>query len=91
MHSDSESVPRHESVDHEHPTDAGMLSDDPQHVPGTGVLGDETLVREVPGGLRLPTPPAPSGADSATHASASDAPRHDAPEAIDGGEGIGHA
>ena len=36
---------RHESVDHEHPTDAGMMEPDPAHQPATGVMGDETLVR----------------------------------------------
>jgi hypothetical protein len=37
-----------------------MLSDDAQLVPGTGIMGDETLVREVPGGLHLEPPPAVS-------------------------------
>jgi hypothetical protein len=37
-----------------------MLSDDDRHTPGTGIMGDETLVREVPGGLHLDTPPAES-------------------------------
>jgi hypothetical protein len=60
MPSDPDRIPRHESVDHQHPTDVGMMSDDPRHVPGTGVLGDETLVREVPGGLKLPPAPASS-------------------------------
>ncbi|MCC6790119.1 MAG: hypothetical protein IT336_00455 [Thermomicrobiales bacterium] len=42
---------RHESVDHEHPTDAGMLDPDPRHQPATGVMGDETLVRVTGGGI----------------------------------------
>lgn len=42
---------RHESVDHEHPTDAGMMDPDPAHQPATGVLGDETLVRMTGGGI----------------------------------------
>lgn len=60
MQPDHDSVPRHESVDHKHPTDAGMMNDDDEHTPGTGIMGDETLVREVPGGLRLDSPPAGS-------------------------------
>jgi hypothetical protein len=36
---------RHESVDHVHPTDAGMMDPDRTHQPATGVMGDETLVR----------------------------------------------
>ena len=36
---------RHESVDHLHPTDAGMMDSDPTLQPATGVMGDETLVR----------------------------------------------
>lgn len=58
MKASRDEVPRHESVDHEHPTDAGMLDNDQEHVPGTGVLGDETLVREIPGGLHLDPPAA---------------------------------
>lgn len=42
---------RHESVDHEHPTDAGMMDPDPAHQPATGVMGDETLVRMTGGGI----------------------------------------
>ncbi len=34
---------RHESVDHEHPTDAGLMDD--TDVPGTGIMGDETVIR----------------------------------------------
>ncbi len=43
MHRDDDQVPRHESVDHEHPTDAGLIDD--EDVPGTGILGDETVIR----------------------------------------------
>lgn len=42
---------RHESVDHVHPTDAGMMESDPAHQPATGVMGDETLVRLRGGGI----------------------------------------
>lgn len=67
MQPEPENVPRHESIGHEHPTDAGTMEDDPEHVPGTDVWGDETLVRAVPGGLKLPssrdvTPAAPKEA-----------------------------
>jgi len=40
---------RHESVDHAHPTDAGLLDREGGEVPGTGILGDETLVRDADG------------------------------------------
>lgn len=38
---------RHESVDHEHPTDAGLMDPAGEEVPGTGIMGDETLVRDL--------------------------------------------
>ena len=41
--------PRHESMDHEQPTDAGLMDPDGGEVPGTGILGDETLVRDTDG------------------------------------------
>ncbi len=40
---------RHESLDHVAPTDAGLMDPDGGEVPGTGVMGDETLVRPTPG------------------------------------------
>jgi hypothetical protein len=40
---------RHESVDHEHPTDAGLMDRAGGEAPGTGILGDETLVRDADG------------------------------------------
>ncbi|MBA2277358.1 MAG: hypothetical protein H0W06_06300 [Chloroflexia bacterium] len=43
-------APRHESVDHEQPTDAGLM--DEKDVPGTGIMGDETVVRPAPGVLQ---------------------------------------
>jgi hypothetical protein len=43
---------RHESVDHINPTDAGLMEPDPAHQPATGVMGDETLVRMIGGGIR---------------------------------------
>lgn len=39
--------PRHESVDHQNPTDAGLM--DESETPGTGIMGDETVVRPAPG------------------------------------------
>ncbi len=45
MSAERNDIPRHESIDHEQPTDAGLMDD--AEVPGTGILGDETLVRSV--------------------------------------------
>jgi hypothetical protein len=42
---------RHESIDHLHPTDAGLMDPDPAHQPATGIMGDETLVRLIGGGI----------------------------------------
>jgi hypothetical protein len=50
---------RHESLDHVRPTDAGMMEPDPAHQPATGVMGDETLVRMIGGGV----PPYPGVED----------------------------
>ena len=38
----------HESVDHEHPSGAGLMNPGDE-VPGTGIMGDETLVRRADG------------------------------------------
>jgi regulator of protease activity HflC (stomatin/prohibitin superfamily) len=38
---------RHESVDHEHPTVAGIMAPVEDDAPGTGIFGDETLVRDI--------------------------------------------
>lgn len=40
---------RHESLDHAHPTDEGLLAPEADEVPGTGIMGDETLVRDADG------------------------------------------
>ena len=61
--------PRHESLDHEHPTDAGLMDPAGEEVPGTGVFGDETLVRpaegvERPGIARRIPPARPAEDDS---------------------------
>lgn len=47
MSAEQNDIPRHESVDHEQPTDAGLMDDAGDEVPGTGIWGDETLVRSV--------------------------------------------
>jgi hypothetical protein len=55
---------RHESVDHVHPTDAGLMDPTGQDVPGTGILGDETIVHDLddgkPPGI-YPDPPSHTG------------------------------
>jgi len=55
---------RHESIDHEHPTDAGLMDPEGDDVPGTGIMGDETVVRDLadgrPPGI-YPDPPAHTG------------------------------
>ncbi len=64
MERDEQAERRHESVDHRHPTDAGLMDPTEGEVPGTGILGDETLVRDADGhgmpGL-YPAPPAHTG------------------------------
>jgi len=80
MTPERDDTPRHESVDHKHPTDAGML-DEEEHVPGTGIMGDETLVREIPGGLHLSGPPPHRDHDPAPH------PGPTSPSAMDRAEG----
>jgi hypothetical protein len=51
-------VRTHESVDHVHPTDAGLMEPSGERVPATGVLGDETMVRLTDEG-QAPYPGAP--------------------------------
>ena len=55
---------RHESVDHIHPTDAGLMDPTGENAPGTGIFGDETIVHDrddgKPPGL-YPDPPAHTG------------------------------
>jgi hypothetical protein len=57
-------TPRHESVDHVNPTDAGLMDPTGEDVPGTGILGDETIVRDLddgrPPGI-YPDPPSHTG------------------------------
>jgi len=38
---------RHESVDHEHPTDIGIGAPVEEDAPGTGIFGDEVLVKDI--------------------------------------------
>ena len=52
----------HESVDHVHPTDAGLMDPTGEQVPATGVMGDETLVRITSEG-EAPYPGAPPHSD----------------------------
>lgn len=60
-------TPRHESVDHVHPTDAGLMDPKAEDVPGTGIFGDETIVHDrddgKPPGL-YPAPPAHTGGEA---------------------------
>jgi hypothetical protein len=60
----SEDARRHESVDHVHPTDAGLMDPSADDVPGTGIMGDETIVHDLedgkPPGI-YPDPPAHTG------------------------------
>ena len=55
---------RHESIDHIDPTDAGLMDPAGDDAPGTGIMGDETVVRDVeddqPPGY-YPGPPAHTG------------------------------
>src|SRR6185436_6089861 len=57
-------TPRHESVDHVRPTDAGLMDPTGDDVPGTGIMGDETIVHDLddgkPPGI-YPDPPAHKG------------------------------
>jgi hypothetical protein len=56
--------PRHESVDHLDPTSAGLMDPEGDDAPGTGIMGDETVVRDLddghPPGI-YPGPPAHTG------------------------------
>ncbi|MFM9105652.1 MAG: hypothetical protein ACKOWF_03005, partial [Chloroflexota bacterium] len=38
---------RYESIDHERPTVAGVLAAVDEDAPGTGIFGDEVLVRDI--------------------------------------------
>ena len=55
---------RHESIDHVQPTDAGLMDPSGEDAPGTGIMGDETVVRDAndgrPPGI-YPDPPAHTG------------------------------
>jgi hypothetical protein len=46
----AEPIRRHESVDHVDPTDAGLMDASGEDAPGTGIMGDETVVRDVKDG-----------------------------------------
>lgn len=55
---------RHESIDPVDPTDAGLMDPTGDDAPGTGIMGDETIVRDLddgrPAGL-YPDPAAHTG------------------------------
>ena len=59
-----ETTRRHESIDHVDPTDAGLMDPAGDDAPGTGIMGDETVVRDLddgrPPGI-YPDPPAHTG------------------------------
>jgi hypothetical protein len=55
-------VRTHESVDHVHPTDAGLMDPTGELIPATGIMGDETLVRLTSEG-KAPYPGAPPHSD----------------------------
>ena len=59
-----EETRRHESIDHAAPTDAGLMDPSGEDAPGTGIMGDETVVRDLddgrPPGI-YPDPPALTG------------------------------
>ncbi len=55
---------RHESIDHVDPTDAGLMDTTETDAPGTGIMGDETVVRDLDDGKApgiYPDPPAHTG------------------------------
>ena len=56
-----ESFRRHESIDHVDPTDAGLMDPDGDDAPGTGIMGDETVVRDLDDGLPPGIYPDPRG------------------------------
>ena len=67
MDHDREIAQGHESVNHEDPAASGLLPADDAVVPGTGILGDETLVRDgedkEPPGIYPAAMPATGGTD----------------------------
>ena len=87
MSGDQTGERRHGSVDHQHPTDAGLMDPAWHEVPGTGIMGDETLIRDAEGdktpgiypgapshrgGVAHPGPTPASAEDEATRTSGSD-------------------
>ncbi len=57
---DSDEIKRHESVDHVNPTDAGLMDPTHEDRPGTGIMGDETLVHDLDDGRQPGIYPAPA-------------------------------
>ena len=68
MESDNPGERGHESVDHDDPSSAGLMAPPEEVVPGTGIFGDETLIRDADGqpGAGL-YPGAPSGTGGEAH------------------------
>lgn len=59
---------RHESIDHVNPTDAGLMDPEGDDVPGTGIFGDETVVKDInPDGPAGIYPDAPAHTGGAAH------------------------
>jgi hypothetical protein len=53
--------PGHESVDHIDRTTAGLMDPTGDDAPGTGIMGDETVVRDLDDGFPPGIYPAPPG------------------------------
>ena len=59
---------RHESIDHVDPTDAGLMDPTGLDAPGTGIMGDETVVRDLNDGMPPGIyPDAPAHTGGAVH------------------------
>lgn len=59
-----EQTRRHESIDHADPTDVGLMDPEGDDAPGTGIMGDETVVHDLDDGHApgvYPAPPAHTG------------------------------
>jgi hypothetical protein len=57
----------HEAVDHEDPSSAGLMAPVEDVAPGTGIFGDETLVRDTdttPGAGIYPAGPSGTGGEA---------------------------
>ena len=76
-----ENVRRHESIDHVNPTDAGLMDPEGNDVPGTGIFGDETVVKDInPDGPAGIYPDAPAHTGGVAHPGTTPATVEDAIE-----------